>query len=99
MVPFGLLNIRHFRQIPLTACIFTKLDECLGLGEILSVAIQNALPIGYLTDGQRVPEDIRVASAGYLVSTAFDMLDDSVPESLDKGMPEAMPATTERVYE
>ncbi|MCM2678982.1 flagellar biosynthesis protein FlhF [Echinimonas agarilytica] len=62
--------VEQFRKIPLRGCIFTKLDECLSLGECISVAIQNALPIGYLSDGQRVPEDLRVADASYLVREA-----------------------------
>ncbi|TAA40302.1 flagellar biosynthesis protein FlhF [Corallincola spongiicola] len=67
--------VSHFRRIPLAGCIFTKLDECLSLGEILSVTIQNALPIGYLTDGQRVPEDIQVADPAYLVTKATELME------------------------
>ncbi|WP_105168761.1 flagellar biosynthesis protein FlhF [Pseudoalteromonas sp. T1lg23B] len=63
-------TVRHFQKVNLTGCIFTKLDECLSLGEIISIAIQNRLPIGYLTNGQRVPEDIRVANAQKLVKKA-----------------------------
>ncbi|CCQ09714.1 Flagellar biosynthesis protein FlhF [Pseudoalteromonas luteoviolacea B = ATCC 29581] len=63
-------TVRHFRKVNLSGCIFTKLDESLSLGEIISVAIQNRLPIGYLTNGQRVPEDIRVANAEKLVKKA-----------------------------
>ncbi|MDZ7901024.1 MAG: hypothetical protein U5L01_00100 [Rheinheimera sp.] len=54
-------TVEHFKRIPLAGCIFTKLDECLSLGEIINVAVQNALPVSYLTNGQRVPEDIDVA--------------------------------------
>ena len=63
-------TVRHFKKVQLSGCIFTKLDESLSLGEIISIAIQNRLPIGYLTNGQRVPEDIRVANAGKLVKKA-----------------------------
>ncbi|TMP43450.1 flagellar biosynthesis protein FlhF [Pseudoalteromonas citrea] len=63
-------SVRHFQKVNLSGCIFTKLDECLSLGEIISIAIQNRLPIGYLTNGQRVPEDIRVANAQKLVKKA-----------------------------
>ncbi|WP_404338955.1 flagellar biosynthesis protein FlhF [Pseudoalteromonas mariniglutinosa] len=63
-------TVRHFKKVQLSGCIFTKLDESLSLGEIISVAIQNRLPIGYLTNGQRVPEDIRVANAEKLVRKA-----------------------------
>jgi len=63
-------TVKHFKKVQLSGCIFTKLDECLSLGEIISIAIQNRLPIGYLTNGQRVPEDIRVANAEKLVKKA-----------------------------
>ncbi|GAA5213949.1 flagellar biosynthesis protein FlhF [Corallincola platygyrae] len=72
--------VSHFRRIPLAGCIFTKLDECLSLGEILSVTIQNALPIGYLTDGQRVPEDIQVADPRYLVTRATELMESTSQE-------------------
>ncbi|WNO61782.1 flagellar biosynthesis protein FlhF [Rheinheimera sp. MMS21-TC3] len=63
-------SVTHFKRIPLSGCIFTKLDECLSLGEVINVAIQNALPVSYLTNGQRVPEDIAVADATALVQQA-----------------------------
>jgi len=66
-------NVDRFKKIPLSGCIFTKLDESLSIGEIISTSIQNGLPIGYLTDGQRVPEDIKVANAEKLVSLADKM--------------------------
>ncbi|MGI5310100.1 flagellar biosynthesis protein FlhF [Rheinheimera sp. WS51] len=63
-------SVTHFKRIPLSGCIFTKLDECLSLGEVINVAIQNALAVSYLTHGQRVPEDIAVADAKALVQQA-----------------------------
>ncbi|GHE80796.1 flagellar biosynthesis protein FlhF [Thalassotalea profundi] len=66
-------NVQRFKKIPLAGCIFTKLDESLSVGEIITTAIQNGLPIGYLTDGQRVPEDIKVANAEKLVTLAERM--------------------------
>jgi flagellar biosynthesis protein FlhF len=62
--------VEHFKRITLAGCIFTKLDECLSLGEIINVAIQNALPVSYLTNGQRVPEDIDIAEAAVMVAQA-----------------------------
>ncbi|MBV7298562.1 flagellar biosynthesis protein FlhF [Enterovibrio paralichthyis] len=68
-------TIDHFRRIPLSGCVLTKLDESLSLGELLSVTIENALPVTYLADGQRVPEDIRQASGRYLVNKASELMD------------------------
>ena len=59
-----------FQQDMMKGCIFTKLDECYSLGEVVSVAIQKRLPVSYLTDGQRVPEDLKLANAKYIVSAA-----------------------------
>lgn len=66
-------NVERFKKIPLAGCIYTKLDESISIGEIISTSIQNGLPIGYLTDGQRVPEDIKVANAEKLVALADKM--------------------------
>jgi len=66
-------NVERFKKIPLAGCIYTKLDESVSVGEIISTSIQNGLPIGYLTDGQRVPEDIKVANAKKLVMLANKM--------------------------
>lgn len=68
-------TIDHFRRIPLSGCVLTKLDESLSLGEILSVTIENALPVTYLADGQRVPEDIRQANGRYLVNKASELME------------------------
>ena len=40
------------------------------VAKLVSVAIENKLAISYVTDGQRVPEDLRVAEAKYLISGA-----------------------------
>ncbi|WP_087021487.1 flagellar biosynthesis protein FlhF [Thaumasiovibrio subtropicus] len=68
-------TIEHFRRIPLAGCIVTKIDECLSLGELINVTIQNALPVAYIADGQRVPEDIKIASGNYLVAKANELLE------------------------
>ena len=80
-------NVERFKKIPLCGCIYTKLDESLSIGEIISTSIQNGLPIGYLTDGQRVPEDIKVANAGKLVSLAEKMASkSSIKNSMNSRM-------------
>ncbi|MEN3755217.1 flagellar biosynthesis protein FlhF [Aeromonas veronii] len=72
--------VDHFRRIPLSGCILTKLDESLSLGEVINVCIQNSLPISYITDGQRVPEDIQVANAAQLVGAAMGSLERETEE-------------------
>ena len=62
--------IEAYSQVKLDGCIFTKLDECYSLGEVISAAVEYQLPVSYVTDGQQVPEDIKVAEAKSLVSAA-----------------------------
>ena len=61
----GLLeSVRRFTPVGVDALLLTKLDEAATLGGILGVGERDGappLPIGYLTDGQNVPDDIRVA--------------------------------------
>lgn len=62
--------IEAYSPVKLDGCIFTKLDECYSLGEVISAAVEYQLPVSYVTDGQQVPEDIKVAEAKSLVSAA-----------------------------
>ncbi|MGQ8366408.1 flagellar biosynthesis protein FlhF [Glaciecola sp. 1036] len=63
-------TVKTYNNIDLTGCIFSKLDECYSLGEALSVIIENDLSLSYVTDGQRVPEDIKLADSGNLTLVA-----------------------------
>jgi flagellar biosynthesis protein FlhF len=51
-----------FKQAAPTSLVVTKLDEATGLGGVLSLALASGLPIAYLADGQRVPEDLHLAA-------------------------------------
>jgi len=51
-----------FKAAKPEALIITKLDEAAALGGALSLAIKSALPVAYLSDGQRVPEDLHCAA-------------------------------------
>jgi flagellar biosynthesis protein FlhF len=88
-------NVDRFKKVPLSGCIYTKLDESISIGEIITTSIQNGLPIGYLTDGQRVPEDIKVANAEKLVTLADKMATKSVNNNVTvlRPMP-VVPAAT-----
>ena len=54
-----LLNtIERFNTLGITNTIFTKTDECSNLGILLNIQTQNSNPLSYVTNGQRVPEDL-----------------------------------------
>ncbi len=63
-----------FRSAKLDGCILTKLDEATSLGAALSEAIVHKLPIAYISDGQRVPEDLSVARAHNLINQAVSIM-------------------------
>ena len=56
---------------PLSGCIITKVDEASRLGPALDTAIRYQLPVHYVSDGQKVPENLRFMSAKQLVDMAF----------------------------
>ncbi|KAA0876626.1 flagellar biosynthesis protein FlhF [Nitrincola tapanii] len=61
---------KNYQELGLNACILSKLDESGSLGEAMSLAIEKQLPIAYITDGQKIPDDLVVATRGDLVSRA-----------------------------
>ncbi|MFC4699909.1 flagellar biosynthesis protein FlhF [Glaciecola siphonariae] len=63
-------TVKAYHSTDIQGCIFTKLDECYSLGEALSVVIENDLSLSYVTDGQRVPEDIKLADSANLTLVA-----------------------------
>ncbi len=66
----------QFSRIELSGTILTKLDESLGLGDVLGVCMRNQLPICYVTNGQRVPEDLEVANSSKLIQLAMAYMED-----------------------
>jgi len=62
--------IKTFSLIPLAGTILTKLDETVSLGESLGSIISEQLKIAFVTDGQKVPEDLHLAKASNLFDQA-----------------------------
>ena len=54
--------LKVFKAVKPEALIVTKIDEAAALGGVLSLAIGSGLPVAYLSDGQRVPEDLHRAA-------------------------------------
>src|SRR3569623_841630 len=66
--------IDAFKSISLDGCILTKVDEAGVLGGVLSAVIGAGLPLMYVSDGQRVPEDLHLARADKLVSEGLALM-------------------------
>jgi len=67
-------TVRAFRGTRLDGCVITKLDEATTLGGALSVVVQAKLKVAYVSNGQRVPEDLRPARASALVTRAVTLM-------------------------
>ncbi len=75
---------RRYRNSHLAGCILTKLDETMAFGGCLDVAIRHRLPLHFVTNGQRVPEDLHGANTGYLIDRAFRTQQDNSVYQLKK---------------
>jgi flagellar biosynthesis protein FlhF len=70
----GLREIaRAFGEVNLDGCIVTKLDETTSLGGALSTVMEHNIPVSYVSDGQRVPEDIHIARGHSLITRAVSV--------------------------
>ena len=63
----------NYQDISLNGCILTKMDEAGSLGEVLSLLVERVMPVSFVTNGARIPDDIENANAGNLVSKAVYM--------------------------
>jgi flagellar biosynthesis protein FlhF len=62
--------VQSFGCFDPVAVFLTKVDEAASLGGVLSTLIASRLPLSYITDGPRIPEDLAPARAHQLVSKA-----------------------------
>ncbi|MBS0497432.1 MAG: flagellar biosynthesis protein FlhF [Gammaproteobacteria bacterium] len=63
--------ISAYQKNGVYGCIITKVDEAASLGVSLDVVIRRKLPLHYVANGQKVPEDIHAANARYLLHRIF----------------------------
>lgn len=52
-------------------CVITKIDEAVRLGAVLDVVVRHRLKIQYVSNGQRVPEDLHHPNPKYLIHRAL----------------------------
>ncbi|NKQ11841.1 flagellar biosynthesis protein FlhF [Pseudomonas sp. SST3] len=69
----------NYRRCGLAGCILTKLDEAGSLGDVLGLTISQHLPIAYLADGPRIPDDLHLPRSHQLVSRAVSLQSEENP--------------------
>ena len=66
-------TVKRYAPAKPASALLTKVDEAASLGGVLSVLAHAEMPIAYVSEGQRVPEDLRPARALELVSRAVQL--------------------------
>ncbi|MEN5117825.1 flagellar biosynthesis protein FlhF [Luteimonas sp. TWI662] len=69
--------VRRFEGARPQGAVLTKLDETGRLGSVLSVAVDHALPLTWIADGQRIPDDLHRANAAHLALRLEDLRRDA----------------------
>ena len=64
--------VHNFRILGPSSLMFTKLDETAHYGGLISLAAETGLPVSYLSVGQNVPDDLRVAAPGLMASLVLE---------------------------
>lgn len=69
-------SVRVFNRIPLSGAVVTKIDEAAQLGCVLSTLIRHDLKAAFLSDGQRIPDDLHLAAKKrfWLINQAVESL-------------------------
>ncbi|MEZ0154336.1 MAG: flagellar biosynthesis protein FlhF [Candidatus Reddybacter sp.] len=65
--------MRVFSDIKLAGTVVTKVDEAASLGGVLNALIDYQLPTLFISNGQKVPEDLHPGSSIELVKIARDL--------------------------
>jgi flagellar biosynthesis protein FlhF len=74
--------VRAYSGLGLAGCVLTKVDEAASLASSLDVVIRHELRLYYISNGQRVPEDLHLPNRPYLLHRAFKDLPESSPYRL-----------------
>jgi flagellar biosynthesis protein FlhF len=63
--------VRAYRGGDLAGCVLTKIDEAVSLAPALDAIMRHGLKLHYVSNGQRVPEDLHLPNRAYLLHRAF----------------------------
>lgn len=66
-------TVRHLGPPLADCCAVTRIDEAASLGGVISSLVRSRLPVAYLCEGPRIPEDLRPARAHQLVARALEL--------------------------
>jgi len=86
--------VRAYSGLDLAGCILTKVDEAASLASSLDVIIRHGLLMYYVSNGQRVPEDLHLPNRPYLLHRAFKDLPETSPHRLAGVEPGLMMASS-----
>ena len=84
--------VRAYNGPDLAGCILTKVDEAASLAPALDVVIRHGLKLHYISNGQRVPEDLHLPNRAYLLHRAFKDAPAASPHRFDGVEPGLMMA-------
>ena len=90
--------VRAYQGSGFAGAILTKIDEALSLAPVLDVAVRNKLTIHYVTNGQRVPEDLHLARSAYLIDRAFKCAPQAPHQARDNEYPILISAREEDAH-
>jgi flagellar biosynthesis protein FlhF len=68
------LVVQRFRLLPIKSYIFTKIDETEEYAPMFNQLVRFRRPLSYLTNGQRVPEDIELATKGRVANLVLNQI-------------------------
>ena len=97
--------VQAFQGKTLAGCIVSKADEAVRMGDVLDTVLRHRLPLHFVANGQRVPEDLHEPNAQYLAHRAlgapapvqaFRLSDEDFPLVMSACELPARPADTEK---
>ena len=84
--------VRAYTGDDMAGCILTKVDEAASLATSLDVIMRHGLKLHYVSNGQRVPEDLHLPNRTYLLHRAFRDQPEDSPHRFDGVEPALMMA-------